>query len=122
LNIDGIEHSESNYGVFISNSRVDREKTQMLSGLAQAMIQNGIGPSAVAEMLDDNHSFVKIKDMLKEAEMADQQFQLQLEQAKQQTAQQQQQIEMLRMQHESRENELDRLNKLQIAQISAKKE
>jgi hypothetical protein len=41
IDIDSMQHMESEYGIFVSDSGADVEKLNQAKGLAQAMIQNG---------------------------------------------------------------------------------
>ena len=118
LDIDSMQHMESNYGIFVSDAGKDQEKLQNIKGLTQAMMQNGAKPGSIAEMLDSD-SFTQIKSNLKAADKA----QEELEQAQQQAQQemQQQQMEAAQMQNEamSLENEKDRQKDIEIALINA---
>ena len=82
LDIDSMQHMETNYGIFVSDAGKDQEKLTNIRGLTQAMMQNGAKPSVIAEMLDSD-SFSQIKKNLASAERA----QEQLEQAQQQAQQ-----------------------------------
>jgi len=118
LDIDSMQHMESNYGIFVSDAGKDQEKLQNIKGLTQAMMQNGAKPGSIAEMLDSD-SFTQIKSNLKAADKA----QEELDQAQQQAEQemQQQQMEAAQMQNEamSLENEKDRQKDIEIALINA---
>ena len=118
LDIDSLEHLETNYGIFVSDAGKDQEKLQNIKGLTQAMIQNGAKPGDLAEMLDSD-SFQQIKKNLKAADKAQQE----LEQAQQQAQQemQQQQLEAAQMQQEAEniEKEKDRQKDIEIALINA---
>ena len=118
LDIDSMQHMESNYGIFVSDAGKDQEKLQNIKGLTQAMIQNGAKPGDLAEMLDSD-SFQQIKKNLKAADKAQQE----LEQAQQQAQQemQQQQLEAAQMQQEAEniEKEKDRQKDIEIALINA---
>tara|TARA_R100000234_G_C4923966_1_gene145455 strand:- start:62 stop:721 length:660 start_codon:yes stop_codon:yes gene_type:complete len=118
LDVDSMDHMESNYGVFVSDAGKDQEKLQNIKGLTQAMMQNGAKPGDIAEMLD-SESFTQIKKNLKLADKAA----AELEQAQQEAQQQmqEQQLEAQRMQLESEnlEREKDRQKDIEIALINA---
>ena len=118
LDINSMDHLESNYGIFVSDAGKDAEKLQNIKGLTQAMMQNGSRPGEIAEMLDSD-SFQQIKKNLKAADKA----QKELEQAQQQAEQemQQQQMEANQMQQEAEniEKEKDRQKDIEIALINA---
>ena len=118
LDIDSMQHMESNYGIFVSDAGKDQEKLQNIKALTQAMVQGGAKMSDIAQMLD-SESFVEIKKNLKKADRV----QDELEQAQKQAEQemQQQQMEATQMQQEAIniENEKDRQKDIEIALISA---
>lgn len=120
LDVDGIQHSETEYGVFVSNALKDSQKIQQLQALASTFAQNGTPASAIAEIID-TESFVQIKAKLKEAEDNLQQFEIQKAQQEQQAAQQalemQAQIADREHEFEAEQNQLDRENKVLVAQI-----
>ena len=66
LDLDTMEHMESEYGIFVSNAGKDQDKLDAIRQLSQAMVQNGLPISAVAEMLDTDN-FPKIKSNIKAA-------------------------------------------------------
>ena len=69
LDLDTLQHMESNYGIFVSDAGKDQQRLDQIKGLAQAMIQNGTKASMVAEMFE-SENFSQIKGKLKAAEKA----------------------------------------------------
>lgn len=58
--IDGLQHMESQYGVFVKDQSNENEKLQMLKQMTLSFAQNGSKPSTTAEILDsENYSIVK---------------------------------------------------------------
>ena len=118
FDLDTMEHMESEYGLWMTDSGDEVEKIEMARQMSQAMIQNGLPASAVVEMLDSK-SFSQIKANLKKAEAAQQQ----LEQATREAEQQQQQAAMEQQQaeveNENMNKEKDRETQITVAEISA---
>jgi hypothetical protein len=121
LDLDSMQHLESEYGIFVSNSGKDLDKLENIKALTQAMVQNGLPMSAVAELIDSDN-FIKIKSNIKKAEKAQQQ----LEQAQQQAQQeaqagleaQKQQTEAAKLENENINKEKDRQLQLKVAMIN----
>ena len=103
LSLDTVEHMESNYGIFVTDSGKEQEKFDAVKVLAQSMVQNGVPASTVAEMIDAD-SFAVIKKKIKEAEKEMQDLQ-----AKQQEAQQG--IEKAKLEGAQQERDNDNMNK-----------
>lgn len=60
--IDGLQHMESQYNVFVTDSSDEHEKLQTLKNQALSFAQNGAKPGVVAEVLDsENFSMIKSK-------------------------------------------------------------
>jgi len=118
LDVNSMQHMETNYGIFVSDAGKDQEKLQNIKGLTQAMMQNGAKPGDIAEMLDSD-SFTEIKKNLKLADKANEE----LEQAQQQAQQEQQQAQLQAQQQQLEadkiENEKDRQKDIEIALINA---
>jgi len=118
LDVNSMQHMETNYGIFVSDAGKDQEKLQNIKGLTQAMMQNGAKPGDIAEMLDSD-SFTEIKRNLKLADKAN----AELEQAQQQAQQEQQQAQLQAQQQQLEadkiENEKDRQKDIEIALIGA---
>ena len=113
LDLDTLQHMESNYGIFVSDAGKDQQRLDQIKGLAQAMIQNGTKASMVAEMFE-SENFSQIKGKLKAAEKAAEE----LEQAQQQ-AQQQMQMQQQEMERASIDKEKDRQLDIEVALINA---
>ena len=118
LAIDGTEHMEAEYGVFVTDAFKETEKLEGIRQLALSMVQSGAPMSIVAEVLD-SESFVEIKDKIKKAESSIEQMEQAMMQAQAEQAQADQEFEAMKMENENMNKELDRQNKLDVAMISA---
>ena len=118
LDLDSMDHLESNYGIFVSDAGKDQEKLQNIKGLTQAMMQNGTKPAAIAEMLDSD-SFSEIKKNLKLADKASEELEAAQQQAQQEMQQQQMEAAQMAQQAEGLEKEKDRQKDIEIALINA---
>ena len=118
LDINSLEHMESNYGIYVSDAGKDQEKLTNLKNLTQAMMQNGAKPSVIAEMLDSD-SFTQIKKNLKSAEKAQEELEAAQQEAQQQQAQQQLEAAQMEKESENLEREKDRQKDIEIALINA---
>ena len=118
LDINSIQHMESNYGIFVSDAGKDQEKLQNIKGLTQAMMQNGAKPGDIAEMLDSD-SFTQIKKNLKIADKANAELEQAQQEAQQQMQQQQLEAQQMQLEAENIEREKDRQKDIEIALISA---
>ena len=118
LDINSMDHMESNYGVFVSDAGKDQEKLQNIKGLTQAMMQNGAKPGDIAEMLDSD-SFTQIKKNLKLADKANAELEQAQQEAQQQMQQQQLEAQQMQLEIDILENEKDRQKDIEIALIAA---
>jgi hypothetical protein len=118
LDIDSMSHTETNYGIFVSDAGKDAEKLQNIKGLTQAMMQNGAKPGDIAEMLDSD-SFTQIKDNLKKADKASAELEQAQQQAQQEAQKHEAQMEQMKLEAENIENEKDRQKDIEIALINA---
>jgi len=118
LDLDTLQHMESNYGIFVSDAGKDQQRLDQIKGLAQAMIQNGTKASMVAEMFE-SENFSQIKGKLKAAEKAAEELEQAQQQAQQQQAQQQMQIQQQEMERASIDKEKDRQLDIEVALINA---
>ena len=118
LDLDSMDHMESNYGIFVSDAGKDQEKLQNIKGLTQAMMQNGTKPAAIAEMLDSN-SFSEIKKNLKLADKASEELEAAQQQAQQEMQQQQMEAAQMAQQAQALDKEKDRQKDIEIALINA---
>ena len=117
--LDGLQHMESEYGVFVTGGAKEAGKMETLRNIAtQAAMSGNASLSILAEIVQ-SESFIKVTEKIKkveEAQAAASQAQQQAEQALEQAKIQQ---EEKKMQHLSSENQLDRQNKIEIALINA---
>tara|TARA_R100001443_G_scaffold47218_1_gene59879 strand:- start:58 stop:2364 length:2307 start_codon:yes stop_codon:yes gene_type:complete len=118
LDIDSMQHMESNYGIFVSDAGKDQEKLQNIKGLTQAMVQGGAKMGDIAQMLD-SESFIEIKKNLKKADRVQEQLEQAQSEAEQQMQQQQMQAAQMQQEAENLEREKDRQKDIEIALISA---
>lgn len=118
LDIDSLQHMESEYGVFVSDAGRDQDNMQQARQMSQAMIQNGVPASAVLDLFDTDN-FIGIKEKIKKAEQAQKELQQAQQQAEQQKEQMQMQREQMKLQQESLEKDKDRQKDIEIALINA---
>lgn len=118
LDIDGEDHMESEYGVFVSDANKDVEKLEYLKQLGQSMIQNGTPASIITEIIE-GENFTQVKDKIKKAERAVQELEQAHQEAEQQTAQAEREHEIEQWDREDTNKELDRQNKIEVALIQA---
>ena len=118
LDIDSMQHMESNYGIFVSDAGKDQEKLQNIKGLTQAMVQGGAKMGDIAQMLD-SESFTEIKKNLKKADRVQEQLEQAQREAEQQMQQQQMQAAQMQQEAENLEREKDRQKDIEIALIGA---
>ncbi len=118
LDIDTLQHMESNYGIFVSDAGKDIERLDQMKQLAQAMMQNGSKGSTIAEVLE-SESFTQIKGKLKAAEKAQEELEQAQQQAEQAQAQQQMEMQQAEMERASIDKEKDRQLDIEVALINA---
>ena len=121
LDIDSMSHLESEYGVFVSNSGKDMDKLEGIRQLTQALVQNGLPISEVAELLDADN-FSTIKSNIKSAEKQREALQAQQQKAEQEMATQQQQmaqeLESAKLENDNLNREKDRQLQMRVAMIN----
>jgi len=129
ISVTGNEIALRDLKVFTTNRPEDTRMFNEIRQLSQAVIQNGGSLYDVIEMYSTNsvrdlkRKFKKIRD--KQTEMMEQQQQMQQQQLEQQAAQseaelrQKQEQAMIEMENENYQNHLDRLNKKELAIITA---
>ena len=129
ISVTGADIALRDLKVFLTNRPEDQKMFNEVRQLSQAVLQNGGSLYDVIEMYstqsvrDLKRSFKKIRD--KQMEMMEQQQALEqqkLEQAQQQSEaqiRQEQEQAMIEMENENHQNELDRLNKKELAIITA---
>ena len=118
LDLDALEHMESEYGIFMSDAGRDQENLRQARELSQAMIQNGMPASAILDMFD-TENFIGLKDKLAKAERAQQELEQAQQQAQQQQLQMQQQMQERQLQQEAIDKDKDRQKDIEIALINA---
>ena len=118
LDLETMEHMESEYGVFMSDSGKDQDKLMAIKTLAQSMVQNGVPASTIAEMVDaENFSEIKLKISSAEKQLQE------LAQAQQQAEQEMRQAELEQkerlIQNDNMNQEKDRETQIKVAEIRA---
>jgi hypothetical protein len=98
LDVDPIEHTEAEYGIFVALSGKQLEKRKQLESQLQNFIQNGAKGSTIIDIIDSDN-FVEIKKKMLYAEQKQEEFQQQMEQMKGE-----QQKEIMAIQEEANEN------------------
>ena len=119
LDLNSLEHMESNYGIFVSDSGKEQDKLEAIKALSQSMVQNGVPASTIAEMFDSS-SFTQIKHKIKLAENAQQALAQQQQEAQQQMQQAQLEAEKDKMDREDMNKEKDRETQIKVAMIHAR--
>jgi hypothetical protein len=119
LDLNSLNHMESEYGIFVSDSGKEQDKLEAIKALAQSMIQNGVPASSIVEMWDSSN-FSQIKHKIKLAEKA----QEALAQAQQQAQQQMEQAKLQQLAKEAEDKnmnqEKDRETQIKVAMIHAR--
>ncbi len=118
LEIDGLGHLETEYGIFVSDAGKDVEKLQAIRGFAQAAVQNGL-PMSAAISIFESDSFPQIKDKIRQAEKAQEELQKAQQEAQQQQQQQAMQIQQQQMELANIDKEKDRQLQIELALINA---
>jgi len=118
LDIEGIGHLETEYGIFVSDGGKDVEKLQAIRGFAQAAVQNGL-PMSAAISIFESDSFPQIKDKIRQAEKAQEELNKAQQEAQTQQQQQQMQIQQQQMELNNIDKEKDRQLQIELALISA---
>ena len=118
IDIDSLEHMESEYGIFVADSGRDQDKLDQAKALSQSMIQNGTPASAVLDLFDtENYAGIKAKIKSAEdaaAKLAEEQAKTQQVQAQEATKQKQMELEQ-----EKLEADKDRQVEIEKALIAA---
>jgi hypothetical protein len=109
LDVDPIEHTEAEYGIFVAMSGKQLEKRKQLEAQLQNFIQNNSKPSTIIDIIDSDN-FADIKAKVLYAEQKADEYNQQIEQMK---GEQQKQIlamqdEMAQKQHQYKLEEIDR--------------
>ena len=116
INIDGLEHSEANYGIYVSNARRDVEKLQQIKELGQAMVQNGAPMSTIADIMDAE-SFAQIKKHIDKAEETRNKMQQAAQKAEKEAQEREYQLEMEKIEADLKEARMNNETKLKQEQI-----
>lgn len=119
LEVDGIEHSETEYGIHVVSSGEEGEKVQFMHALLQQAAGQGTMPmSMIAEILNAP-SFAAIKDKIEDAEATQQKLAEEQQKMEQEQQQQAMQLEQEKMAFEKEEGNLNRQNLIDVAVIQA---
>lgn len=118
LEVDGLGHLETEYGIFVSDAGKDVEKLQAIRGFAQAAVQNGL-PMSAAISIFESDSFPQIKDKIRQAEKAQEELNKAQQEAQMQQQQQQMQIQQQQMELNNIDKEKDRQLQIELALINA---
>lgn len=121
LEVDGIEHMESEYGVFLSNSREDLQKNETLKNLAESLVQNGTPLSEIIEVLDAE-STADLKQKIKKAEESRLELQSRIQQMEMQQQQAETQMKQREIEAEMQMNKRDNDTKILIEQMKQDKD
>ncbi len=118
LDVEGLGHLESEYGIFVSDAGKDVEKLQAIRGFAQAAVQNGL-PMSAAISIFESDSFPQIKDKIRQAEKAQEELQKAQQEAQAQQTQQQLQVQQQQIEVQQLDKEKDRQLQIELALIAA---
>lgn len=119
IDIDGLEHMNSEYGVFVSGDGRDVEKIDLVKQLVQPMIQNGASMRTIAEIINSD-SFSEISAKIKEAERKEQELKNAQMQLEQQAIQEERQLRMEEINREDMRDAAKNATNIEVAQIKAK--
>jgi hypothetical protein len=123
LDIEGSSYQESEFGIFAKNSSQENKKMEQMRGLLQAMAQNGVGVSSIAEILDADN-FSRIRVLAKEVEKKQSEMAKMAQEKEQKKNEAQLQLQLKSMQaqhaHDAEQKGLDRQTKLEVAHIAAR--
>jgi len=81
IELDGSQHMETNYGIFVNSGSLEKAKLDKLKELTQPLLQNGAKPHVIAEILDADNLTV-LKERIKQADIAADELQSAIEQNK----------------------------------------
>jgi hypothetical protein len=116
LEIDGLEYSETEYGVFISTSQKDIQALNNLKQLSQSMMQNGASMTDIIEIMDAN-SISKIKEKISKAEQSRAEMEAQAFEMEQQAAKEERELEFAKLDIDRENNIRDNETKLQVQEM-----
>jgi hypothetical protein len=118
LDVEGLGHLESEYGIFVSDAGKDVEKLQAIRGFAQAAVQNGL-PMSAAISIFESDSFPQIKDKIRQAEKDQEELQKAQQEAQAQQSQQALQVQQAQIESQQLDKEKDRQLQIELALIAA---
>lgn len=81
ISIDGAEHQESDYSVFVLNTREEQRNLQKAEEMIQPMLQNGAKLSDALEVMQ-SESFEKIKEKVRDTENMQEQMEQAIQKAR----------------------------------------
>ena len=119
LDLNSLNHMESNYGIFVSDSGKEQDKLEAIKALSQSMVQNGVPASTITEMFDSS-SFTQIKHKIKLAEQAQEKLAQQQQEAQQQMQQAQLEQQAKEAEDANMNKEKDRETQIKVALIHAR--
>ena len=118
IDIDAMQHMESEYGVFVSDAGRDQDKLEQAKMLSQSMIQNGVPASAVLDLFD-TENYAGIKDKIQQAEKAQKELEAKQQEAQQAQAIEQQKTQQMQIQQQALDKEKDRQLAIELELIKA---
>lgn len=104
LEINGSDHLESEYGVFVKRTDEELKKVELMNSVLQAYAQNGMPKGIMAEIIDNGNNFNRIKELAYKADKIEHEYQMQLAQEGNKGAEIQAQSEQLRVDKELQNN------------------
>ncbi len=118
IEIDAMQHMESEYGIFVSDAGRDQDKLEQAKALSQSMIQNGVPASAVMDLFD-TENYAGIKDKIASAERAQKALEAEQQKAQQAAQIEQQKTQQMQIQQQAVDKEKDRQLAIEIELIKA---
>jgi hypothetical protein len=118
VDVDPLNHMETEYGIFVTDSGKDLDKKMKIEGLAQAAVQGGMPMSSVISIFESD-SFSQIKDKIIQAEKTAEQLKQAQDQAMQEQEQQKLQMQQQKLEQDALDKEKDRQVQIETALINA---
>ena len=115
LDVDD-SYSHAEYGIFVTDSSKEVEKTNQIKQLGQVALEQGTRLSTVAEMIE-SESFVQLKDKIKEAEALAEEAEQRQQEFEQEMMEQEQQAKELDRNHERELKKMELNNKIELELI-----
>jgi len=116
IDIDGVEHMNSQYGVFVNGSGKEVEKIQIMKQMIQPMIQNGASMTSIAEILNSD-SFEEIYEKVKKVEKTRAQLEQAQMKAEMQDKQKERQLEIMKEDREDARQAAKNATDIKVAEI-----